>query len=159
VYVNGFGGEKGIIMAIKTVKVQSVLDSKFRLESNIGNHTIIVDQPTSAGGTDAGPSPLEYLFVSLAGCIGSVGRIVAMQKKLDLRGMTVSVEGDINVDGLLGKPSDDLIGFKEIRIMVDVDSDMSAEEKETFVHEVDSRCPVSFNLLNVTEIKISVVST
>ena len=142
-------------MAVKTVKVESVLDAKFKLESMIHGHKVIVDQPVSAGGTDAGPSPLEYLMVSLAGCIGAISRIVAMQKRIALRGMKISVEGDINTDGLLGKPTDDPVGFKEIRILADIDADLTAEEKEAFIHEVDARCPVSFNLLNSTPVKIS----
>ncbi len=144
-------------MAVKTVKIESKLDSKFKVESNVRGHAIVIDQPAAAGGSDAGPTPLEYLFVSLAGCIGSIGRIVAMQKQLDVRGMTISVEGDLNMDGLLGKPTDDPVGFTEIRAVVDVDSDMSTEEKAAFIHEVDERCPVSWNLLNVSSVNVSVV--
>ena len=144
-------------MAVKTVKVESVLDAKFKLESTIHGHRVFVDQPANAGGTDTGPTPLDYLLIALAGCIGSVGRIVAMQKRIALRGMKITAEGDINVDGLLGKPTDDPIGFKEIRVSADIDADMTAEEKETFIHEVDARCPVSSSLLNRTPVKISVV--
>lgn len=144
-------------MAVKTVKVESVLDAKFKLESTISGHKVFVDQPAAGGGTNAGPTPLEYLFVALAGCIGAVSRIVAMQKRIALRGMKITVEGDINVDGLLGKPTTDPVGFKEIRILADMDADLTAEEKEAFVHEVDARCPVSFNLINKTPITISAV--
>jgi len=144
-------------MATKTVKVESVLDAKFKLESLVHGHKVIVDQPANAGGTDAGPTPLDYLLVSLAGCIGTIARIIAMQRRITLRGMKITAEGDINVDGLLGKPTDDPVGFKEFRILVDVDADMTAEEKEAFVHEVDARCPVSFNLLNGAPLKISAV--
>jgi uncharacterized OsmC-like protein len=108
-----------------------------------------------AAETDAGPTPLDYLLVSLGACIGTISRMVAMQKKIALRGMKVTVEGDINTDGLLGKSSDDPVGFKEIRVIADIDADMSAEEKEAFLHEVDTRCPISFNLLNSTSVKIS----
>jgi uncharacterized OsmC-like protein len=142
-------------MAVKTVKIESKLDSKFKIESTVSGHQIVVDQPAAAGGSGAGPTPLEYLFVSLAGCIGTIGRIVAMQKRLDVRGMTVSVEGDLNVDGLLGKPSDDPVGFSEIRVHADIDADMSAEEKEAFIHEADARCPVSWNLLNASKVVVS----
>ena len=144
-------------MAVKIVKVESTLDSKFKISSTVSGHSIVVDQPAAAGGTGAGPTPLEYLFVSLAGCIGSVGRIVAMQKQLSLRGMKISVEGDINVDGLLGKPTRDPVGFTEIRVTADIDSDMSAEEKDAFIHEVDERCPVSWNLLNASNVTVSAV--
>lgn len=142
-------------MAVKTVKVESKLDSKFKIESDIRGHAITVDQPAAAGGSDAGPTPLEYLFVSLAGCIGSIGRIVAMQKRLAIRGMTISVEGDLDTDGLLGKGAP--IGFSEIRVTADIDSDMTEEEKEAFIHEVDERCPVSWNLLNASSVKVSAV--
>jgi len=142
-------------MAVKTVTVETKLGEKFKIESNVRGHNKVIDQPVAMGGHDEGPTPLEYLFLSLAGCIGSIGRIVAMQKKLSVHGMDIKVEGDINTDGLLGKPSDDPVGFKEIRVSVEVDADMSAEEKEVFVHEVDARCPVSFNLLNNTPVKIS----
>jgi len=142
-------------MAVKTIKVESTLDSKFKIESDIRGHAIVVDQPVAAGGDDRGPTPLEFLFVSLAGCLGSIGRIVAMQRKLDVRGMTISVEGDLNVDGLLGKPSDDPVGFKEIRVGVNVDAEMTSQEKEAFVHEVDARCPVSWNLLHTSSVLVS----
>ena len=142
-------------MAMKTVKVESRLDSKFKLESTVSGHSIVVDQPVAAGGAGAGPTPLEYLFVSLAGCIGSVGRIVAMQKRIALTGMTITVEGDLNVDGLLGKKTDDPVGFQEIRVTVDVEAEMSAEEKAAFIHEVDARCPVSWNLLNASSVVVS----
>ena len=114
-----------------------------------------MDQPAAAGGADAGPTLLEYLKVSLAGCIGSIARIMAMQQKLKIRGMTITAEGDLNVDGLLGKGAP--IGFSEIRVSVDVDADMTAEEKAAFVHEVDERCPVSWNLLNASNVKVSAV--
>jgi putative redox protein len=80
-----------------------------------------------------------------------------MQKRITLRGMKITVEGDINVDGLLGKTTDDPVGFKEFRILADIDADMTAEEKEAFIHEVDARCPVSFNLINGTAVKISAI--
>ena len=144
-------------MAVKMVKVESKLDSKFKIESSVSGHQLVVDQPTAVGGSDAGPTSLDYMLVALAGCIGTMGRVLAMQKRLELRGMDIHVEGDINTDGLLGKPTDDPIGFSEIRIMVDVDADMSAEEKEAFVHEVDERCPVSWNLLNASSIKVVAV--
>lgn len=142
-------------MATKTVKVESKLDSKFKIESTVSGHQVIVDQPVNQGGTGAGPTPLEYLFVALAGCIGSIGRIIAMQKQIALNGMTISVEGELDTDGLLGK--DAPIGFSEIRVAVGIDAEMSAEEKAAFVHEMDTRCPVSWNLLNASNVNVRAV--
>ena len=141
-------------MAQKTVVVESKLSDKFLIESDIRGHKVVIDQPANAGGTDTGPTPLELMMASLAGCIGTIGRIVAMQKRISLRGMKIKVEGSLDTDGLLGKPIDGRIGFDGFTITVDIDADMTDEEKESFIHEVDARCPVSENLLNATPISI-----
>lgn len=141
-------------MAQKTVIVESKLGDKLVIESDIRGHKVVIDQPTNAAGTDTGPTPLELMFASLAGCIGTIGRIVAMQKRIELRGMDIKVEGPLDTDGLLGKPIDGRIGFEDITITVNVDADMTDEEKEAFIHEVDARCPVSENLLNATPINV-----
>ena len=141
-------------MPQKSVVIKSKLGSKFVIESDIRGHKVVIDQPTNAAGTDTGPTPLELMLVSLAGCIGTIGRIVAMQKRIDLRGMEIKVEGSLDTNGLLGKPIDGRVGFEGFTITVDVDADMTDEEKEAFIHEVDSRCPVSENMLNATPIKI-----
>jgi uncharacterized OsmC-like protein len=141
-------------MSKKTVTVESKLNEKFVIESDIRGHKVIIDQPANAGGSDTGPTPLEMLFFALAGCIGSIARIVAMQERIDLKGMNIKVEGDLDTDGLLGKPIDGRNGFEGITITVEVDADMSDAEKEAFIHKVDSRCPVSENLMNATPVSI-----
>jgi putative redox protein len=141
-------------MSKKTVAVESKLGDKFVIETNIRGHKVVIDQPVNAAGTDTGPTPLELILVSLAGCIGTIGRIIAMQQRIALRGMAIKIEGDIDTDGLLGKPIEGRIGFEEIVITVDVDAEMTDEEKEAFIHEVDRRCPVSENLLNATPVRV-----
>lgn len=141
-------------MPQKTVTVESKLDEKLVIESDIRGHKVVIDQPANAGGTDTGPTPLELLFASLAGCIGTIGRIVAMQKRIALRGMDIKVEGPLDTDGLLGKPIDGRTGFEGITVTVSVDADLTSEEKEAFIHEVDARCPVSENLLNATPVSV-----
>lgn len=141
-------------MAKKTVTIESKLSTTMVIESDVRGHKITIDQPANAGGTDTGVTPLELVLVSLAGCIGTIGRVVAMQQRIALRGMDIKVEADLDVDGLLGKAIDGRVGFEGITISVNVDADMTDAEKEAFLHEVDSRCPVSENLMNATPIQV-----
>ena len=141
-------------MAAKTVVVEATLGEKFKLECKMGNHTIYIDQPPAAGGTDAGPNPLEVFLLSLAGCISAIGRIVASQKKIALRGMTIRVEGTLDPDVLLGKNTQDRAGFPVIEVEVDVHADLSPEEKKAFIEEVDRRCPVSDNIANASTVSV-----
>jgi uncharacterized OsmC-like protein len=138
------------------MKVTAHLFEKYRIEVKADNHVIRIDQPAAGGGTDAGPNPLAYQLSALAGCIGTVARIVANRQQIPLRGMTIDVEGDIDTDYLLGRTKEGRAGFQAFRIMVNIDADMSREAKEKFIHEVDSRCPISENLLNGTPMEIVV---
>ncbi|MBT8046109.1 MAG: OsmC family protein, partial [Pontiella sp.] len=110
-------------MPKKTVTIESRLNDKFVIESDVRGHRIVIDQPTSGGGGDTGPSPLELLFASLAGCIGTIARLIAMQRRIELRGMDIKVSGELDTDGLLGKPIDGRMGFENFTITVDVDAD------------------------------------
>jgi len=141
-------------MPTKKVQVEIKQGAGFRTECRVGKHEVIIDQPTAAGGTDAGPTPLDVQLIALGGCIAAIGRIIANQRKIPVRGIEVSVEGDLDTDGLLGKPTDKRVGFSAITARVKVDADMSATEKAQFVHDIDARCPISENLKNVTPVSV-----
>jgi len=141
-------------MAEKTVVVELSSERGFRTECRAGSHTLFIDQPKSAGGTDAGPTPLDYQLLALGGCISAISRIVAAQKRLPIRSVKVKVEGTINTDALLGKTTDCRVGFSSITATVSLDGEMSAKEKEEFLAEVERRCPISDNLQHQTPVKV-----
>ena len=138
--------------AMKTVEVEAKLGERFVIESQVRGHKLFVDQPAAAGGQDFGPTPLEYLFLSMGGCVGSIGRIVANQKRIPLRGMRVTVSGALDTNTLMGKATENRAGFTGIIVKVEVDADLSQEEKQQFLEEIDRRCPVSDNLQNLTRV-------
>lgn len=141
-------------MATKKVVVEASMGEGFRMESVIGKHTLLIDQPEAMGGTDAGPNPLEYFLLSLAGCISAIGRIIANQRRLPLRAMRIKVQGELNADVLLGKSTETRAGFSGFDVEVEIDGDMSVEEKKAFLEEVDARCPVSDNIKATTPVSI-----
>lgn len=141
---------------IKRVSIESKLAEKFTIESDIRGHKIFVDQPIQSGGEDAGPTPLEYLFVSLAGCIGTIAKITANQRRLKIDNLKVKIEGDLDLDILMGKSKDNRAGFNKIVAEVSFDSDMTIEQKRNFIKEVDERCPISDNIMNLTSVELIV---
>ena len=143
-------------MPNKIVSVDATLMEGYKIEVRSRQHVSIVDQPPAGGGTDAGPTPLEYLFVSLAGCFGTIGQIIVKQRRLPVRKIEVHVEGDLDTDVLMGKRDDIRAGFSGIRVTVKLDADMTQEEKEQFVHEIDARCPISDNIINLTPVEFAV---
>lgn len=139
-------------MAAKTIKVTANMGSGCAIRADIRDHKVVIDQPQAGGGTNEGPTPLEYFLFSLAGCIGSIGRIAASQQKIDLRGMEIRVEADLNPMGLLGKETDDRVGFQEIRVEAEIDADMSDAEKGAFLDLVCDRCPLHDNIKLATTV-------
>ena len=141
-------------MPLKKYTAQSVMGEGFRTECIVdGDHVLIIDQPMPMGG-DEGANPLSYQLVSLAGCLSAIARIVAGQRKLALNGLKVSVEADIDTDFLLGKTSEGRAGFTSISASVDVDADMTRDEKQAFLDEVDRRCPISDVLMTGTRVTV-----
>ena len=141
-------------MPKKTVVVEASLGEGFAVKSQIGKHVLHVDQPEAVGGTDTGPNPLQYFLLSLGGCIAAVARIMANQRKLPLRSLTLTIRGELDTDVLLGKNKDKRSGFTTVEVCADMDADMSPEEKESFLAEVEVRCPVSDNTSNTTPVSL-----
>jgi putative redox protein len=143
------------LMAISTIKVNAKMGSGFRTEIGC-SHPFVIDQPKNAGGNDEGPNPLEIFLAALPACICAIGRIVAMQQSINLRSIEVEVEGDINKDFLLGKTKEGRAGFTEIRSFVKIDADLSHEQKELFLNEVELRCPIADNMSEKSFLKAEV---
>ncbi len=143
-------------MAISTLKVTGKIQEGFRTEIGC-SHNFVVDQPKAMGGNDEGCNPMELFLASLPACICAIGRIISNQQRLNVRGIDATIEGDIDKDFLMGKTEDGRAGFIEIRANVAVDADMSMEEKEKFVEEIEKRCPIADNISKESTIKTRVL--
>lgn len=139
---------------MRTIHIEARSDDKFGVEVKAGDRTMYVDQARSAGGADGGANPLEYLFTSLAGCIATTARIIASQKKLDLKGMDMKIEGAFDTDVLLGKRTDTRPGVTSIHVSITLDSAMSEMERKIFFQELHSRAPVADTIAEATPITI-----
>ncbi|MDQ5986091.1 MAG: hypothetical protein CSYNP_01809 [Syntrophus sp. SKADARSKE-3] len=142
---------------MKTVSIEAKNTEKFKVEVKAGSHTLYVDQPVAGGGDDEGPNPIEYFFTSLAGCIATVARIIAKQKRIKLNGLDMKIEGDFDTETILGKSKENRAGVTGIHVTLSIDADMTSEEKNAFVEEIESRCPVSDNIACVTPVKIEII--
>ncbi len=143
-------------MALKKVNAEASVGESFLVDLKARDHALVIDQPKIGGGADQGPTPLEYFFFALGGCICTIARIVANQKRIALRNITCRVEGELNMDVLMGKSSEDRAGFQNMKVYTTIDADMSKEEKELFLKEVDARCPISDNVQSTSAVEFIV---
>lgn len=143
-------------MALSTVSATAVMKDSFRTEINCSN-PFVIDQPIAGGGKNEGPNPLEVFIATLPACICAIGRIIAMQRGITLRGIEAHAEGDIDKNFLLGKTTEGRAGFVAIRANVKIDADMTEDEKKAFVHEIEKRCPIADNMAGTTSITAQAV--
>ncbi len=143
-------------MPVKNVSVTTRMGAGMKIEAVARNHTLVIDQPAVAGGSDAGPTPLEYYQFALGGCICSIARIIAKQKGINLRGIEATVSGDLDTDVLLGKNQGARSGFQGFTITMEIDADLDLEQKKEFIADVEARCPVSENTSNPTPVHVEV---
>ena len=68
--------------------------ASLRNEIEVGSHRLIADEPVSAGGTDEGPTPYDFLSAGLGGCTSMTMRVVARRENIPLEGVEVHVTND-----------------------------------------------------------------
>jgi len=139
---------------MRTYAIEAKSDDRYKVEVTAGARTLCVDQPAFAGGADAGATPLDYLFASLAGCIATTARIIANQQNLVLNGMEIKIDGSLDLDILSGKCTAGRPGVTGINVGVTLDSEMSEAERKSFLEELRSRCPVYDTIAAATSITL-----
>src|SRR3954466_7839935 len=83
-------------------------------------YTYDIDHPRVRVGTDMGPTPTEYVLHALAGCLTAGLANIAAARGIELTEVTSTVEGDIDLNGILGLNPDVRNGFQQIRVTFDV---------------------------------------
>jgi uncharacterized OsmC-like protein len=144
-------------MTIKTISAHGHMQAGMSIEVQCGDYRVVMDQPTHAGGQGLGPTPLDIVLAAVAGCFGTLGRYIAHQQKIELRGMRFEIEADYDPDGLLGRRDDVRPGFQALRVKVEIDADLDREQKQALLDEIERRCPLADNLLNGTQLLSSLV--
>lgn len=94
------------------------------------------------------------MLSSLAGCVNIVVHMVAAERDVNIRGLRLTVEGDLDPARLMGSSTDLRPGFRAIALTAEVDSDASAEEIDEILRIVETRCPVADNLNNQTPLTL-----
>lgn len=143
-------------MSLLNFGVEGENENPTKLVVKARNFKLIVDEPAGLGGTDHGPNPVEYLLAGYAGCLNVVAHLVAKEQGLDIKKLTIEVDGDINPARLFGQSNDDRAGFKIIRVKIVVDADADQPAIDTWLKEVENRCPINDNLTNPTPVEINV---
>lgn len=84
----------------------------------------------------------DMLLEALVACAGVTLKAVATAIEVDLRDATVSAEGDLDFRGTLGVSKEAPVGFKNIRLHFDLDTDADQEQLDTLLKLTERYCVV-----------------
>ncbi|MGC9150615.1 MAG: OsmC family protein [Microbacter sp.] len=137
-----------------TIHAESETPSRAKIKA--GKFEMIIDEPTPMGGTDLGPSPIQVLLMSLAGCLNVTGHEVAKQRGMKLNGLKIKIEGTMNPCTFMGCSYDERAGFQQINVTMDTDFENATDEEITdWMKETEMRCPVTDNIKDSTKIEVT----
>jgi uncharacterized OsmC-like protein len=114
------------------------------------------DHPEIFASEDHGPTPVEYVLVGLASCLTAGIAAVAQNRGIQLNSVKATLEGDMDVLGILGGDPETRNGFNEIRVHYDIDADATPEEIEALVAQSQKRSAVFDCVTNPTSVTVSV---
>jgi uncharacterized OsmC-like protein len=114
------------------------------------------DHPAVLVGRDNGPTPAEYMLHALAACLTAGLANIAAARGVTLTEVRSTVEGDIDLNGILGLDPDVRNGYEQISVRFTVKGDAPAEKLRELVEQSGARSAVYDVITNQVPVTIEV---
>ncbi|MGI8632349.1 MAG: OsmC family protein [Solirubrobacterales bacterium] len=125
------------------MKITATRREGFAHDVKIDGHDLVVDEPTSAGGMDLGPTPVQLLASALATCTAITVEMYAERKRWEIGSVTVDVDYE----------SDGRGGAKEFMVNLGLAKGLSADQTARLL-KIAGKCPVHRVMAANTEVEI-----
>jgi uncharacterized OsmC-like protein len=114
--------------AVITLKAKGSLDDGIACKVETGRALQIAGLHPASGGSGRELCSGDMLLEALVACAGVTLKAVATAIEIPLKSGNVSAEGDLDFRGTLGVAKDAPVGFREIRLRFDVETDAPQEK-------------------------------
>jgi uncharacterized OsmC-like protein len=144
---------------IRGTHSQSTVKSFFGLGAEQNHRTEFrfdTDHPEVFASEDHGATPVEYVLCGLAGCLTAGIAAIAQMRDIQLHSVTATLEGSMDIQGILGMDSDVRNGFDGIRVHYAIDADASNDEIRALVAQSQKRSAVFDIITNPTNVTVEV---
>jgi uncharacterized OsmC-like protein len=108
----------------------------------------------ATGGSGASACSGDMLLEALAACAGVTLNAVATALEIPLRSGRVRAEGDLDFRGTLGVAKDAPVGFKDLRLSFELESDATEEQLATLIKLTERYCVVYQTLRNPPPVRV-----
>ena len=125
-------------------------------QSHKSTHVFDADHPEVFSSEDHGATPVEIVLAGLASCLTAGVAAVAQHREIQLNSVSATLEGGMDVQGILGVDSDVRNGFDGIKVTYNIDADASQEDIEALVAQSQKRSAVYDIITNPTNVTVEV---
>lgn len=125
-------------------------------QKHIKKYSFDADHPEIFASADQGITPVEYVLVGLAGCLTAGIASVAQNRNIQLNSVVATLEGGMDIQGILGIDADIRNGFNDIHVHYKIDADASDEDIAAIVAQSQKRSAVFDIIANPTNVTVDV---
>jgi uncharacterized OsmC-like protein len=118
---------------------------------------LVNDEPPVLLSGDRGPNPVEHVLHALAGCLTTSLVYHAAARGLKVDAVRTRFEGDLDLRGFLGIAPEVRNGYKEIRVVFEIEGDFSEAQKAELVRMAEARSPVFDIVRNGVPVRCALV--
>lgn len=123
---------------------------------HVSTFSFDADHPLVFASEDHGATPAEILLVGLGACLTAGVAAVAQNRGIQLRSVKATVEGDMDILGILGADPEVRNGFTDIRVTYHIEADATRQEIEALVAQSQKRSAVFDAITNPTSVTVEV---
>jgi uncharacterized OsmC-like protein len=143
--------------ALVTLRAQGQLGAEgLTCKVETGRALVEAGLHPATGGDGLSACSGDMLLEALVACAGVTLRAVATALEIELLGGTVSAEGDLDFRGTLGVSREAPVGFRDIRLRFDLDTDAPADKLESLIKLTERYCVVYQTLKTPANLALSV---
>src|SRR5436309_13132 len=140
--------------ALVTLRAEGRIGEGVTCKVETGRALVEAGLHPATGGDGLGACSGDMLLEALVACAGVTLSAVATALGIELRDATIRAEGDLDFRGTLGVSKDVPVGFKQIRLKFDLDTDASEGRLATLLRLTERYCVVYQTLTHPAEISV-----
>ena len=140
--------------ALVTLRAEGRIGQDITCKIDTGKARVEAGLHPATGGDGLSACSADMLLEALIGCAGVTLRAVATALGIRLRDATIQAEGDLDFRGTLGVSKDVPVGFQQIRLHFDLESDASEEQLATLLRLTERYCVVYQTLSQPAKIHV-----
>ena len=141
--------------AVVTLRAQGALGEGIACRVDTGRALVEAGLHPASGGSGQRACSGDMLLEALVACAGVTLKAVATALNIELRDAKVLAEGDLDFRGTLGVAKDAPVGFREIRLRFELDTDAAAEQRDRLIQLTERYCVVLQTLRQAPPVKVA----